>query len=517
MGAGAHVLELRAVAGQRWLAIGACALAFFTICQDAQMVVSALPRLGHDLGLDPASAVWLVLAGSVTTVGLLLPAGRWADASGNRTAFLVGTLGFAAAAGLAGLAPSVPWLLAARALEGGFSALLLVLVMTVAVEAAGPAGRAQAIGVITAAGPLGSMTGPQLAALLLPAFGWRSVFLVALPLCLLATLVGLAAVPGETHAVRPRARWLMEAGALTAAVGALFLLLRELPKGTAGLPLEAGLAAVVVTGVAAWGRLPQAHGLLRLVAARHLALPLGALANMALGNGFIAFAVPYFLIGQLHAGLQVAALTFIALAFGMTLASAVGGTAMMRWGSARVALAGAVLLALGMVLLMPLDPGWNAVDVAWRMGLIGVGCGFVAGSNQSTVMGLAPWHHESAASAVSGVVRNLSYAIGAAGASVLVAFAPTPMAGLRLALGIAVLAAAGGIVAAYRARHVMEGLDQVDHHPVAHASHAALHRLDGLARDPEHPEYVEPEPLHVRRPDAAAGGEPIMAHGRPRP
>lgn len=501
--AAAPAIEFRAAAGYRWLAVGACSVAFFAMCLDGGMVIAFLPRLGQELGLAPQNAVWLLLAGSLATVGLMLPAGRWADASGNRTAFLVGSVGFAGSAALAGLAPSVGWLLLARALEGGFTALLLVLVMTVAVEAAGPDGRARAVGVVTAAGPLGSMAGPQLAALLLPAFGWRSIFLASLPLALLATLIGLLAVPGERHLAVPRPRWLVEAAALSVSVGALLLLLRQLPVADRSLPADAALAVLVAGGLFVWTRLPQARGIFKLIGARRMATPLFGLAAMAVTAGVVGFTVPYFLLGELHATLQAAAATFIALAFGQTLASAFGGYAMGRWGSAPVAHVGAVVLALGLLLLLPLNPAWSAADIGWRLGVIGVGTGFVAGCNQSVVMGLAPWHHESSASAVSGVMRNLLYAIGAALASVFAAFAPVPVMGLRVAIGLGLAAALLAVAASVRGRALMERLDHLDHHPAPQAAPAPLHRLDGLAHDPDHPRYQEPEPLHPRAADQA--------------
>src|SRR5439155_24889166 len=125
---------------------------YFSIGQDGQMIIATLPRLGHELGLSPTTAVWLVLAASATTAGLMLPIGRWADVSSKRNAFVIGAAGYALSAALASASPSGPWLLGARALQGAFNALLLVLVVTVAVESSGPRGRAASLGLLTAIG-----------------------------------------------------------------------------------------------------------------------------------------------------------------------------------------------------------------------------------------------------------------------------------------------------------------------------------------------------------------------------
>src|SRR5229473_1914872 len=97
-----------------WLAVAACGLAYFSIGQDGQMIVATLPRLGRELGLSPTTAVWLLLAGSATTAGLMLPIGRWADVSSKRTAFVIGAAGYSLSAAFAAASPSVAWLLGAR-------------------------------------------------------------------------------------------------------------------------------------------------------------------------------------------------------------------------------------------------------------------------------------------------------------------------------------------------------------------------------------------------------------------
>jgi hypothetical protein len=113
-------------------------------------------------------------------------------------------------------------------------------------------------------------------------------------------------------------------------------------------------------------------------------------------------------------------------------------------------------------------------------------------------MGLAPWHHGGATSAVSGVSRNLSYAIGAASASTLASILPVPLVGLRWALMASLFVCIAALIASFRLRALLKHLDAIDHHPSPHLSHMPLHRLDGLAsHDPAHPHYEAPERLHL--------------------
>jgi hypothetical protein len=290
----------------------------------------------------------------------------------------------------------------------------------------------------------------------------------------------------------------LEGIALTAAVASIFLLLRELPLGVAGMLTAGGLALVVALGLAVWTRLPQARGIFRLVAARSMALPLVNLIVMAATIGVIAFAVPFLVLGPQHATLEVAGIIFICLAFGQTLASVFGGWAITRIGSWPVALGGALLTAAGMIALVPLEVRWSVPDLVWRIALVGFGSGFVAGCNQSCVMGLTPAHHEASASAISGVLRNLGYSFGAAAAAAAAALVPDPLVGLRAALGAAAVVAVAGVFTSLSVRRTMAHVDDLDHHPVPHPYQHPVHKLDGLSHDPHDPRYTEPEPLHPR-------------------
>jgi MFS transporter, DHA2 family, multidrug resistance protein len=460
------ILEARPRALGGWVAVGAAGLAIFALSQDGSMIITSLPAIGAALGLSPTASVWLLLAASVPTIGLMLPLGSWADASGNRPAFLLGAAGYALSAVAVALAPGFAWLVAARALEGASAALLLVAVMTVASAAVGAANRAQAIGAVTAAGTLGSISGPQLVAILLPTLGWRSVFLVSVPLVLAALAVGWVSIDGELSFSRPRATWAVEAAALTAAVAGFFLLLRTAPVGLESSLSAAGLGAMVVVGLGAWSRLPQAEAIFRLVSTRRMSVPLSGLGVMPLAVGVMAFAVPYYLLGGGGGSLQVAALAFMVFAFGQGVSSSLGGSAMRRWGSWPVAVAGAAGLAVSMLLLIPLDPAWGPGGLIWRVALIGLGSGIVAGCNQSSVMSLAPRESAAAASAVSGLLRGLSFSLGAAIASAAALLAPTPLLGLRIVIAVAAGVAVASLGATLRARNLLDEVDQLDRHPV---------------------------------------------------
>src|SRR5262245_23757281 len=167
---------------------------------DATIVNIALPQAQHALGITDANRQWVVTAYTLTFGGLLLLGGRIADYWGRKRTFLLGIIGFALASGLGGLANDGITLFAARALQGGFGALLapaslalLTILFTDAKE------RAKAFGVYGAIAGGGAAVGLLLGGVLTEYANWRWCLLVNIPIALIAGAFGLRLV-GESRA-----------------------------------------------------------------------------------------------------------------------------------------------------------------------------------------------------------------------------------------------------------------------------------------------------------------------------
>ncbi|MFL6157459.1 MAG: MFS transporter [Marmoricola sp.] len=109
---------------RRWLALGVILIAQMMLLLDATIVNVALPSIQADLGFSDAARGWVVTAYLLAFGSLLMFGGRLADAFGRKNVFVLGLVGFAIASAVAGAAPNVETLLTARAVQGGFAALL---------------------------------------------------------------------------------------------------------------------------------------------------------------------------------------------------------------------------------------------------------------------------------------------------------------------------------------------------------------------------------------------------------
>jgi len=174
-----------------WKVLGVSAAGVFVVFLDTTVVNIAFPALSAEFtGTSRAGLSWVLNAYAVVFGALLVTAGRLADQHGRRRLFLSGLGVFAGASALCGLAPDVPLLVTARALQAVGAALLVPASLALLLPEFPASRRATAVGLWGAVGAVAAATGPTLGALLVEGPGWRWVFFVNLPFCLVAVLVG---------------------------------------------------------------------------------------------------------------------------------------------------------------------------------------------------------------------------------------------------------------------------------------------------------------------------------------
>ena len=182
----------------RWLALVVVAVAQLMVALDATIVNIALPSAQSALGFDDADRTWVVTAYTCTLAGLLLLGGRVADRVGRRRAFLAGLVGFAAASALAGFAPSFGALVAGRALQGAFAAVLTPTALSlVATTFSDPKDRAKAFGVYGAVASSGAAVGLLVGGVLTEYAGWRWCLFVNVAIAVAAFVAGRAVLPRD--------------------------------------------------------------------------------------------------------------------------------------------------------------------------------------------------------------------------------------------------------------------------------------------------------------------------------
>src|SRR5450759_4261869 len=183
------------------LALVSAILASTIAAVDSTAVNVALPAIGRDLGGGFAAQQWISNAYLLTLSALILLAGSLTDRLGERRVFTAGVAGFGIGSALCAAAPTVGVLIASRALQGISGALLTPSALAIIVAVFGPDERGGAIGRWTAWGGIGILAGPLLGGQIVDSASWRWIFLINVPLVLIALALSRVAVPGRAGAV----------------------------------------------------------------------------------------------------------------------------------------------------------------------------------------------------------------------------------------------------------------------------------------------------------------------------
>ncbi len=185
------------------LAAGAAFLALL----DVTVVNLAIPALGRAYpGTSVTSLSWVITAYATLFAALLAPAGRLADVIGRRTLYRIGVGAFAALSLLCALAPSVPVLLVARAVQGAFAATMIPASLAVLLADTPAERRATSVALWSAAGAFAAAVGPAVGGVFVHVFGWRSLFVINVPAGLaLAAAAGMLPRTAPSHSRLPDA------------------------------------------------------------------------------------------------------------------------------------------------------------------------------------------------------------------------------------------------------------------------------------------------------------------------
>lgn len=406
-----------------WIVLGFLAMLQFLIAVDVTVVNVALPSIGRELDVGANELTWVVVGYAITGGGLLMLGGRLGDVLGRRRVLLVGTAVFGAASLLAGLAPSLAWLVVARLLQGVGEALALPAAMATIVMLfpEGP-GRSRALGAWAAVASGGLVVGFALSGVITDLLGWRWIFLISVPFVVLVAVASAVLLPSaRPHHRRPS---LDLPGALLLTAAPLLFVFGVVQLGEAGGPAWTGPAALVASAAAA---------VLFVVVERRAEAPLVPLwllrrpvrlrANLATALLSAALSTSFLLLTfllQQRIGLSPleAGLTLLPLAVALIGVATVAPRALVRLGVRGIVLLGIGATALGMVAIAVLaasDSGALAVVPATLLIAAGMGFGLV-GLQYAAVSGVT----DDDAGVASGVQRAADQLGGASGVALYI-------------------------------------------------------------------------------------------------
>jgi EmrB/QacA subfamily drug resistance transporter len=453
-----------------WSFLVVLCVAQFMVLLDMSVTMVALPSIGRSLGFAPADLQWVVSSYLLATGGLTLLGGRAADLLGGRRMFAAGLVLFTAASLASGLAPDAAALLAARSAQGIGAALLTPAALSLITASYSGAQRATALSVWGGLAGAGVATGALLGGVLTSWLGWRSVFLINVPIGVGALHAGWRLLPGRAtgqHAgqgQRGSRWWGLDLPAAILAVTGLVALAYGISQhgwGTARIialvaaPILLAAFALAERRAGRGGRVP----LLPLAALRSRTLSLGGLALLAatgLQVGVLLLS-SLFLQDVTRASALRTGLEFLPPVLLTGLGAGLAAHLMGRAGSRALATVGFACMAAGAFLLshVAADSGYLAGMLPGLL-MMGAGSGLTFPSAQVTGLSQVPAETAGLASGVMTTGHEIGASLGAAifpavaaGVAGFAAGGPGLVPGYRHALLIAAVVA--GVLAALTA------------------------------------------------------------------
>ncbi|MCL6377604.1 MFS transporter [Pectobacterium brasiliense] len=427
----ASALPAPAVNNPPWLGLSVLLMAGFVTIFDLFVVNVAIPSMQSDLGASFAQIGFIVAGYELAFGVLLITGGRLGDVFGRRRLFVVGMAGFTLASALCGLAPRAGFLIGARILQGLAAALLFPQVYaSIRVNFNGNDSR-RAFGLLGMTLGLAAIAGQILGGWLVHAnlfgLGWRSIFLINVPIGLLA-IAAARFIPESRTPQRPSLDW---TGVALVSVGLTLLLVPLIEGPGQGWPAwNLWMLATATLLLAMFYRQQerrQRAGHLPLVDMRLLAqrrFLLGVLLVLLVYSTSSSFFLCFALLVQTGLGLDpfLAGSIFAPCSVGFVLASLAAPRLVARWSTVAI-VAGALVYAVSIGLLIVQVQLAGADLVAVRLipvlVVVGAGQGFIMTPLLNLVLGFVDEVQAGMASGVISTVQQVGAALGVAVVGIL--------------------------------------------------------------------------------------------------
>ncbi|KQV07029.1 DHA2 family efflux MFS transporter permease subunit [Leifsonia sp. Root112D2] len=327
-------------------------VAMFMDLMDSTITNVALPAIGADLGANPAQLEWTLAGYVIAFATLLITGGRLGDVVGRRRIFVIGVAGFTLASLFASLAQSGDFLVAARIVQGAFAGIMVPQVLSSIQVMFTPEERGPILGITGALSALGAVAGLLFGGWIVTVnafgLGWRSIFLVNIPIGIVLILAALLVVP-RSRSEHPLKLDLV--GVLLGAVS-VFLVVFPLTDGR-----QAGWAAWI------WAMLIAApfaiaafiaHQKRRLARDSSALLPMPLFRNRgfssgllvqvlsSVGNGGYALILLFYVQQALGFTALSAGLTILPIALGSMIATGIAVPLSQRFGKSLVLVGGVI-------------------------------------------------------------------------------------------------------------------------------------------------------------------------------
>ncbi len=423
-----------------------CGVALVSL--DGAIANIALPTIARELRVSEAASVWVVNSYQLSSVVCLLPAAALGEILGLKRVYAAGMILFTIASLACALTESLGVLIVARLVQGAGCACIASIGPAVIRDIYPQRIVGSGIALVALCAAAGGAAGPTIAALILSIADWPWLFLVNVPIGILATPLFVAlARPG-----RPQSRPFDIGGAMlsAAALGLLLIGVDSLgdnriwvATGEIVLGFACGVALVL-------HQIGRSNAMLPLDLLKIPMLSLSLIASTCSYSAQILayVSLPFLFETEMHRSEIVTGLLMTPWPLVVMIAAPIAGRLMEYYSAAALGSIGLAILATGLGLLALLPDTPTDWDIAWRLALCGIGFGFFQTPNNTTIMTAGPMDRSGAAGGILAAARTLGWCLGAA--LVTLIFSLSQNATVRCLEVACAFAAVGAVVSVAR-------------------------------------------------------------------
>lgn len=408
----------KSVPYSKWLVLAILAIALFMMNLDVTIVNIALPNIMDNLGASLADAEWVVNIYILIFAVSLITMGRFGDIFGRKRLFIGGLVLFTAASLACGLSPNIETLIASRAFQAFGGAAMMPATLSILNIAFKDGGRGQAMGVWGAVSGAASAMGPIIGGLLVDNFSWGYIFLVNIPLGVIAVIAGVIIIRESTDpsAIR-QIDWPGVASATVGLLGLTFALIEGQRFGW-GSPIILGAFGLFVIGLTLFffiekrSRFP----LIQLSLFKNVNFAAGNVVSALLMFGLIGILFLLVLYFQIVLGLSAikTGLVLLPMSAVVVFIAPVAGRMAERNGVRWILASGMLIIAVAIFFMADLS-----VDTTWQSLIVplifaGVGMGLIMAPVNTVMMAAAKIEQSGAASGIMTTMRQIGSLLGIA-------------------------------------------------------------------------------------------------------
>jgi len=377
----------------------------------------SLPTLAEAFNASFQQVQWVVIAYLLSITTLVVSIGRLGDMVGRRQLLLIGILLFTGASALCGAAPSLWLLIVARAAQGLGAAAMMALTLTFVGETVSKERIGSAMGLLGTMSAIGTALGPSLGGILISGLGWRSIFLVNLPLGIFTFLLAKRYLPADLNVRTSPAAGFDYVGTLLLAltIGA-FALAMTVGRGNFGT-VNLALLVLATGSVLLFIRIEArtTTPLIQMVMFRNRVLTSSLIMSVLVATVMMATLVvgPFYLARALGLETALVGLTMSVGPLVATLSGVPVGRTTDRFGAQRVTMAGLVLMLFGTLAIAAIPTNFGVPGYLAPLVITTVGYMLFQTANNTSVMAKLQANQRGVISGMLSLSRNLGLIMGA--------------------------------------------------------------------------------------------------------